>query len=106
MPTYEFECTKCGDRFEVFQRVDEPAPEQCSHCKGQLKKVFHPVGIVFKGSGFYCNDSKKNSAIAPAPAPAHAGNGESKACSSCESAAGGECAKSDTPAKSCPAAGD
>lgn len=61
MPTYEYECSKCGDRFDVFQRMSEDALESCEHCGGHLKKVFHPVGIVFKGSGFYCTDSRKPS---------------------------------------------
>lgn len=59
MPTYEYKCAKCGDRLEVFQRISDSAPDLCERCGGKLKKVFFPVGIVFKGSGFYCTDSRK-----------------------------------------------
>ncbi|MGH2676414.1 MAG: FmdB family zinc ribbon protein [Actinomycetota bacterium] len=59
MPTYEYACTECGNRVEVFQRVDEEPPAVCERCGGTLRKVFHPAGIVFKGSGFYATDSRK-----------------------------------------------
>jgi putative FmdB family regulatory protein len=63
MPTYEYACTNCGNRFDVFQRIDEDSLRICDVCGGTLRKVFHPAGIVFKGSGFYATDSRK-----PAPA--------------------------------------
>ena len=53
MPTYEYECTSCGQHIEVFQRIVEDPLTTCGVCGGTLRKVFHPVGIVFKGSGFY-----------------------------------------------------
>ena len=59
MPTYEFECAKCGDKFEEFLGISDPQPKKCRHCGGKLQKVFFPVGIVFKGSGFYVTDSRK-----------------------------------------------
>jgi len=58
MPTYEFECTDCGDRFDIFLSISEPQPTHCAKCRGKLQKVFHPIGIMFKGSGFYVNDNK------------------------------------------------
>jgi putative FmdB family regulatory protein len=58
MPTYEYACTKCGQHVEVFQRISEPALTTCGVCGGPLRKVFHPAGIVFKGSGFYATDSR------------------------------------------------
>jgi putative FmdB family regulatory protein len=58
MPTYEYACTKCGQHVEVFQRISEPPLTTCGVCKGPLRKVFHPAGIVFKGSGFYATDSR------------------------------------------------
>jgi putative FmdB family regulatory protein len=58
MPTYEYACTKCGQHVEVFQRLSEPPLTECGVCGGPLRKVFHPVGIVFKGSGFYATDSR------------------------------------------------
>ena len=58
MPTYEYECTVCGQHIEVFQRFSEDALTTCGVCGGKLRKVYHPAGIVFKGSGFYATDSR------------------------------------------------
>jgi putative FmdB family regulatory protein len=58
MPTYEYACTECGDRTEVVQSISDPPLTTCTVCGGQLRKVFSPVGIVFKGSGFYRTDSR------------------------------------------------
>ena len=62
MPTYEYECTSCGQHIEVFQRIVEDPLTTCGVCGGTLRKVFHPVGIVFKGSGFYATDSRSAAA--------------------------------------------
>ena len=56
MPTYEYECKDCGHRFEAFQRITDDPISACEKCGGRVSKVFHPVGIVFKGSGFHVND--------------------------------------------------
>jgi putative FmdB family regulatory protein len=61
VPTYEYECTSCGQHIEVFQRISEEALTTCGVCGGSLRKVFHPAGIVFKGSGFYATDSRSSS---------------------------------------------
>jgi len=61
MPTYEYACTKCGQHVEVFQRISEPPLTTCGVCGEPLRKVFHPAGIVFKGSGFYATDSRSKS---------------------------------------------
>jgi putative FmdB family regulatory protein len=58
MPTYEYACTSCGQHVEVFQRISEEPLQTCGVCGGHLRKVFHPAGIVFKGSGFYATDSR------------------------------------------------
>lgn len=58
MPTYEYVCTKCGQHVEVFQRLSEDPLTTCGVCGGPLRKVFHPAGIVFKGSGFYATDNR------------------------------------------------
>ncbi len=58
MPTYEYACKECGTHVEVFQRFGEDALRECGLCRGELRKVFHPAGIVFKGSGFYATDSR------------------------------------------------
>ncbi|MCA1822795.1 MAG: FmdB family transcriptional regulator [Frankia sp.] len=58
MPTYTYACTACGEHLEVVQRFTDPALTECPACAGSLRKVFHPVGVVFKGSGFYKTDSR------------------------------------------------
>jgi putative FmdB family regulatory protein len=58
MPTYEYACTECGDRTEVVQSISDAPLTTCTVCGGRLRKVFSPVGIVFKGSGFYRTDSR------------------------------------------------
>lgn len=61
MPIYEYACTSCGERTEAKQGFDDPPLEDCPHCGGKLRKLFSPVGIVFKGSGFYSTDAKTGS---------------------------------------------
>ncbi|WP_461067932.1 FmdB family zinc ribbon protein [Streptomyces pseudoechinosporeus] len=61
MPTYQYQCTACGEGLEVVQKFTEDALTECPSCDGRLKKVFSAVGIVFKGSGFYRNDSRGSS---------------------------------------------
>jgi putative FmdB family regulatory protein len=65
MPTYEYECTGCGQHIEVFQRFSEDSLTTCRNCGGALRKVFHPAGIVFKGSGFYATDSRSKKPSTP-----------------------------------------
>lgn len=59
MPIYEYACTACGERTEARQSFTDPPLEECPVCGGKLRKLYSPVGIVFKGSGFYATDSKK-----------------------------------------------
>ena len=61
MPTYQYSCTECGERIEAVQKFTDDPLQVCSVCGGKLRKVFSPVGIVFKGSGFYRNDSRSGS---------------------------------------------
>lgn len=58
MPTYQYACTECGEQSEVIQKFTDDPLTVCSACGGRLRKVFSPVGIVFKGSGFYRTDSR------------------------------------------------
>ena len=69
MPTYEYACTACDDRFEVVQSFTDATLSECRACGGRLRKVFSPVGVVFKGSGFYKTDSRKPSPASSSPAP-------------------------------------
>lgn len=61
MPTYQYQCTECGEGLEAVQKFTDNALTECPNCGGRLKKVFSAVGIVFKGSGFYRNDSRGSS---------------------------------------------
>ena len=62
MPTYQYVCTECGGQLEAVQKfTDEPLTVH-DDCGGRLRKIFSPVGIVFKGSGFYRTDSRSGSA--------------------------------------------
>lgn len=57
MPTYEYRCKACGTTHEILHGANDPRPTACPSCGGQLMRIFHPVGLVFKGSGFYKTDS-------------------------------------------------
>ncbi|MDZ4199667.1 MAG: FmdB family zinc ribbon protein, partial [Kiritimatiellia bacterium] len=80
MPTYEYECQKCGHHFDVFQRISEAPKRQCPQCKGRVKRLIGTgAGLLFKGSGFYATDyrsdgyrksQKADSAPPPAEKPA------------------------------------
>ena len=61
MPTYEYRCRDCGHEFEIQQSMSDDPLTECPSCGGDLRKVFSPVGIAFKGSGFYKNDSGSRS---------------------------------------------
>ncbi|MFG1818311.1 FmdB family zinc ribbon protein [Kribbella sp. NPDC049174] len=60
MPTYQYQCTDCGEALEVRQSFTDDALTVCPACQGTLRKVFNAVGVVFKGSGFYRNDSRNS----------------------------------------------
>jgi len=61
MPLYEYECETCGIRFERKQRMADAPLRTCPECSGPVHRVIQPVGIVFKGSGFYCTDHRTSS---------------------------------------------
>lgn len=66
MPTYQYACTACGHEFELFQAFSDDPISECPVCKGEVRKVYSNVGVVFKGGGFYKTDSR----------PASSGTGE------------------------------
>ena len=68
MPTYQYTCTECGEPVEAVQKFTDAPLTVCAACGGRLRKVFSPVGIVFKGSGFYRTDSRNGSGAAAAAA--------------------------------------
>jgi putative FmdB family regulatory protein len=60
VPTYSYACTECDNRFDAVQAFSDDALTTCENCSGRLRKLFGSVGVVFKGSGFYRNDSRES----------------------------------------------
>lgn len=58
MPTYVYRCDDCNHQFELFQRMSDDPIDTCPNCQSKVRRVIHPVGVVFKGSGWYINDSR------------------------------------------------
>ncbi|MFF2130783.1 FmdB family zinc ribbon protein [Streptomyces olivochromogenes] len=86
MPTYQYQCTECGEGLEAVQKFTDDALTECPNCGGRLKKVFSAVGIVFKGSGFYRNDSRgSSSSSSPAPKPSTTSTSSSSSTTSSSS---------------------
>jgi putative FmdB family regulatory protein len=82
VPTYQYTCTECGEQVEALQKFSDEPLSVCTNCGGRLRKVFSPVGIVFKGSGFYRTDSRNGSSAAtPAKAQESGSNGDSSSAS-------------------------
>ena len=99
MPTYQYTCTECGEPLETVQKFSDEPLTVCPACGGRLRKVFSPVGIVFKGSGFYRTDSRK-SATAAAPAASSSSTSDSGSSSNGSADKKAEPAKKTEPAKS------
>ena len=95
MPTYEYECTVCGQHIEVFQRFSEDPLTICGVCGGKLRKVFHPAGIVFKGSGFYATDSRAKASSGTASTKDSDGGSSSSGATSSDSEGGSTSKKAD-----------
>ena len=100
MPTYQYTCTDCGEPVEAVQKFTDAPLTVCTACGGRLRKVFSPVGIVFKGSGFYRTDSRNGaSATAPAKdAKEKVTSDSSSSSSSSESSAASSNGSADKPA--------
>jgi putative FmdB family regulatory protein len=77
VPTYQYACTDCAERLEVVQKFSDDPLTVCAACGGKLRKVFSPVGIVFKGSGFYRTDSRADRKSSE-PAAASANGSDAK----------------------------
>lgn len=88
MPAYDFRCTACDERFEVTRPMSKTGPEPCPECGAEAKRVFTPVGVAFKGSGFHNTDYKtrpsepKTDAAPSCPAKKEGSGG----CASCPAA--------------------
>ena len=85
MPTYQYACTECGHAFEQFQSFSDDALTVCPVCDGKLRKLFNAVGVVFKGSGFYRNDSRSTTSSSE---PASTSSSSGSAAKSSDSSSG------------------
>ena len=103
MPTYEYVCLACGTHVEVYQRITDEPLRDCGVCGGQLRKVFHPAGILFKGSGFYATDSRSSRKKAAEGAGA---SGDSKAVAAKDKPEVSDKAKADAPSNASPSSTD
>src|SRR5579862_4176647 len=101
MPIYEYKCAACGRVADVQHGFRETHEAPCEHCGGAMVRVFTPAGIVFKGSGFYVNDSRAKKSESSSSKPAEGKSGESAPAASSD--AGGAAASSpDSGTKSSP----
>lgn len=111
MPTYQYRCSVCSQDVEAVQAFSDAPLTDCPACSGPLRKVFSAVGVVFKGSGFYRNDSRAaaktstsgEGSAAPAASPVPTG-GSAAATGSGSSASSASSASSGAPGKSAKAA--
>jgi putative FmdB family regulatory protein len=92
LPTYDYQCRSCGTIIEVIHPMIEDGPSTCEVCGGEMRRILHPAGIIFKGSGFYKTDSRSaSSASVPSrtkPSSA-SGDGASTSGSSGDGKSGG-----------------
>lgn len=84
MPVYEYQCENCRFRFEKMQRFSDAPLTECPQCGGPIHKIIQPVGVIFKGSGFYVTDNRGKSSTTPPTRKD--GDGKSDAGSGTESA--------------------
>ena len=94
MPTYDYQCRSCGVIAEVVHSMLEDGPTECEQCGGELRRIFHPTGIIFRGGGFYKTDSRPSSASSVASGTS--GDGASTTTTPKESGSG-ESAKKAAP---------
>ena len=107
MPTYEYRCRECGEQLEVVQSFSDDPLTECPRCSGPLRKVFNSVGIAFKGSGFYKNDSRSKSSSSTSSSSSSSsgsstsdsgGSSSSSSDTSSSSSSSGDSSSSKTPA--------
>lgn len=98
MPTYQYSCTDCGHFFEAVQSFSDDSLTVCPACEGTLRKVFNAVGVVFKGSGFYRNDSRGSTTSTSPAAPAAASDTSSTSTTSETSSSSASTAPAAAPA--------
>lgn len=109
MPTYDYQCRSCGVITEVVHSMLEDGPTKCERCGGELRRVFHPTGIIFKGGGFYKTDSRSSSSasVGAGGSSAASGTGEGGSTTSAsKDAAPSDSGKADKPSKDVPKTGN
>ncbi|WP_395294682.1 FmdB family zinc ribbon protein [Kitasatospora hibisci] len=89
MPTYQYQCTECGNGLEAVQKFTDEALTTCPDCQGKLRKVFSAVGVVFKGSGFYRTDSRSSSSSSVSGGSSSAAASSTSSSSTPSSSSGG-----------------
>jgi putative FmdB family regulatory protein len=99
MPTYEYLCKTCGERFEKVQPFSARPLRKHESCGGELQKVFHPSGVVFKGTGFYATDNRPAAKTASIES-----DSKSDSTSNSKPAAKSDRPKKEAPKKEAPAA--
>jgi putative FmdB family regulatory protein len=104
VPTYSYACTDCGNRFDEVQSFSDDALTTCPKCSGRLRKLFGNVGVVFKGSGFYRNDSretaKSSASASSSSASSNGSSASSESSSSSDKAASSTSSDSKSDSKS------
>ncbi|MBV2152353.1 FmdB family zinc ribbon protein [Kitasatospora sp. SUK 42] len=104
MPTYQYQCTECGNGLEAVQKFTDEALTTCPDCQGRLRKVFSAVGVVFKGSGFYRTDSRSSSSSSVGAGSSSASSTSSTSTSSSGSSGSTGSTSSSTSSSPAPAA--
>lgn len=107
MPTYAYRCTECGHAFDIYQSFTEDSLTVCPECSGVLRKVLSPVGVMFKGSGFYRTDSRSTksasvgaeSSSGSSSSSGASSSGSSSSSSSGDSSSNGSSSTTSTPSK-------
>ena len=102
MPTYAYRCTQCGHAFDIYQSFTDDALTVCPECAGVLRKVLSPVGVVFKGSGFYRTDSRGTNTASTAAAKESTSSSSSSTSTSGSSTSGSSTSSSPSTSSSAP----
>jgi putative FmdB family regulatory protein len=100
VPTYQYACTACEHRFEAVQSFSDDALTECPECGQRLRKLYGSVGVVFKGSGFYRNDSRSSSSTTAPAAGKDATPAKSESSTTSESTAAASSESSSTASSS------
>jgi putative FmdB family regulatory protein len=104
MPTYDYLCEVCGKRFDVLQKMTDDPITVCPACSGHVRRVIHPAGIVFKGSGFYKTDHRDSSSSAMSSSSEKPSDAASETAGASEKGSGESKSSSTTAKEATPAA--